>query len=78
MEKEQKERFEQALERKQEDAERKAQANQPAPGSAPPDADGSLPDHEHQLIGDDRPQDTLSVRDKNTGKGKKTADKWNQ
>ncbi len=28
---------------------------------------------------DDRgPQDTFSVRDKNSGKGKKTADKWNQ
>jgi hypothetical protein len=28
---------------------------------------------------DDRSsQDTFSVRDKNSGKGKKTADKWNQ
>jgi hypothetical protein len=25
-----------------------------------------------------RPQDVRSVRDKNSGKGKKTADKWNQ
>jgi hypothetical protein len=25
-----------------------------------------------------RPQDVYSVRDKNAGKGKKTADKWNQ
>ena len=26
----------------------------------------------------DRSQDTLSARDKNSGHGKKTADKWNQ
>ena len=34
---------------------------------------------QHSLISDDRKtQDVYSVRDKNSGKGKKTADKWNQ
>ena len=31
-----------------------------------------------KLKGHDRPQDEYSVRAKNAGKGKKTADKWNQ
>ena len=30
------------------------------------------------LVADDRQQDQLSVRAKNSGHGKKTADKWNQ
>jgi hypothetical protein len=33
---------------------------------------------EQSLIADDRQQDQLSVRAKNTGHKKKTADKWNQ
>lgn len=33
---------------------------------------------EHSLIGPDRPQDETSIRAKNSGHGKKTADKWNQ
>ena len=31
-----------------------------------------------EMRGDDRVQDDYSVRAKNTGHGKKTADKWNQ
>ena len=34
--------------------------------------------HEQQLIGADETPDSYSVRDKSTGHGKKTADKWNQ
>jgi hypothetical protein len=34
--------------------------------------------NEQQLIDTDETQDTYSVRDKSTGHGKKTADKWNQ
>jgi len=34
--------------------------------------------NENQLIDTDESQDTYSVRDKSTGHGKKTADKWNQ
>jgi hypothetical protein len=33
---------------------------------------------EEQMRGNDRVQDDLSVRAKNSGHGKKTADKWNQ
>ena len=33
---------------------------------------------EESLVGTDRQQDQLSVRAKNTGHKKKTADKWNQ
>jgi hypothetical protein len=33
---------------------------------------------ERELIADERPQDEFSVRAKNTGHKKKTADKWNQ
>jgi hypothetical protein len=34
--------------------------------------------HEQSLEAADRPQDTMSVRAKNSGHKKKTADKWNQ
>jgi hypothetical protein len=34
--------------------------------------------HERQLFAHARPQDTVSPRAKNSGHGKKTADKWNQ
>ena len=33
---------------------------------------------EESLVGTDRQQEQLSVRAKNSGHGKKTADKWNQ
>jgi phage shock protein A len=33
---------------------------------------------EDSLVGTDRQQEQLSVRAKNSGHGKKTADKWNQ
>jgi hypothetical protein len=33
---------------------------------------------ENSLVGPDRQQEQLSVRAKNSGHGKKTADKWNQ
>lgn len=33
---------------------------------------------EQSLVGTDRQQDQLNVRAKNSGHGKKTADKWNQ
>jgi hypothetical protein len=37
---------------------------------------GRIP--EDEMRGTDRTQDELSVRAKNAGHGKKTADKWNQ
>lgn len=39
---------------------------------------GGMSDESEELLDPSRTQDELSVRAKNTGKGKKTADKWNQ
>ena len=39
---------------------------------------GEMVNTSEQLFEDNTHQDTLSVRAKNTGHGKKTADKWNQ
>jgi uncharacterized membrane protein affecting hemolysin expression len=38
----------------------------------------SVTDHERQLLAPEEDQDSLSVRAKSSGHGKKTADKWNQ
>ena len=37
-----------------------------------------MTDKSGELVADDRQQDDYSVRAKNSGKGKVTADKWNQ
>jgi hypothetical protein len=74
MEPDQQQRFAEAVERKKADAE--ARSRQP-----PPPAPGDSAVHEEIQASEveaGRPQDTYSVRDKNSGKGKKTADKWNQ
>jgi hypothetical protein len=44
----------------------------PPPAETPPHAP------EEDMLADARQQDDLSVRAKNSGHGKKTADKWNQ
>ncbi len=77
MDEEQRKRFERALEHKQEEAREKGEANQPfrADAEDPSGVDTTI---EHSLIAPGTPQDTFSARDKNQGKGKKTADKWNQ
>jgi hypothetical protein len=74
MEREQQERFAAAVERKKSDSEARSRAT----GEQTPT--GSAVDEEIQPseVETGRPQDTYSVRDKNAGKGKKTADKWNQ
>ncbi len=41
-------------------------------------AGSELPEEQPSLISSGRTQDTRSPRAKNAGKGKKTADKWNQ
>jgi hypothetical protein len=71
-------RFEAAVERKKDESRLASQQHHPA--SAPEDADPStISGDQHSLISDERKtQDVFSVRDKNSGKGKKTADKWNQ
>jgi len=40
--------------------------------------DARAAEQERKLISDATPQDVTSVRAKNMGHGKKTADKWNQ
>jgi hypothetical protein len=44
----------------------------------PPEDDVPNVVPEEQMRANDRTQDDLSVRAKNSGHGKKTADKWNQ
>jgi hypothetical protein len=39
---------------------------------------GTMQDTSRQVFDASRPQDVASVRAKNSGHGKKTADKWNQ
>ena len=79
MEPEQKKRFRAAVDRKSQAAEEASHhpGRNPAQGSPVTlDESGQM---QPGLQTDDRStQDTFSVRDKNSGKGKKTADKWNQ
>jgi len=48
------------------------QAGRPPTAETPPHAP------EEDMLAESRQQDDLSVRAKNSGHGKKTADKWNQ
>jgi len=73
MEEEQRQRFEQAVERKKAEAKAASEAP-PAFAADPPD----MEDMQRSRIDTAHTQDDFSVRDKNAGKGKKTADKWNQ
>jgi hypothetical protein len=70
--------FEAAVERKKDESRVRSQQHHPAGEAGTADPSGIEGD-QHSLISDDRKtQDVFSVRDKNSGKGKKTADKWNQ
>jgi hypothetical protein len=76
MDEETRERFEAAVERKKDESRQRSQQDG---GAAPTGATGEVDGDQHKLISDGRKsQDVFSVRDKNSGKGKKTADKWNQ
>ena len=46
--------------------------------TSPPRDDTPTSAPDEKMRGADRTQDDLSVRAKNSGHGKKTADKWNQ
>ena len=63
-----------AVDRKAEAADAAARAHDDS-GPPPHDLEQAS---QHSLEESGRPQDVGSVRDKNSGKGKKTADKWNQ
>jgi hypothetical protein len=78
MDPKQQEAFEEAVERKKDESEARSRAQRPRGGPAPDDPAGVSEGAQSSVVEDGRTQDTFSVRDKNTGKGKKTADKWNQ
>jgi hypothetical protein len=59
------------LERKREETEARSHEQEP-------NASEGMTDEGGELLEPSRTQDELSVRAKNVGKGKKTADKWNQ
>jgi hypothetical protein len=66
--------YEAAVERKkQQSRERSQQEHRPEDASA-----GGVQGNQQSLVSDERDQDAISARQKNTGKGQKTADKWNQ
>jgi hypothetical protein len=71
-------RFEQAVERKKDESRRRSQEHHPAGGPPPEDPGGVAGDQAGLTSDASGSQDVSSVRDKNSGKGKKTADKWNQ
>ena len=73
---EQLERFRDAVDRKAADAKAASEATRHSPADPVPDA--GVGGDQRPLSEDGRTQDVFSVRDKNSGKGKKTADKWNQ
>ena len=73
MDEKQLDRFGEVVEQKKE----RSKAASEAAGESQPtgsEVSGDQPDLESSA----RPQDARSVRAKNAGKGKKTADKWNQ
>ncbi len=74
MDREQQERFAAAVERKKADSAERSRE----PHGATPDDRATHEDVQGSRIEAGRPQDTFSPREKNAGKGKKTADKWNQ
>jgi hypothetical protein len=78
MDPKQQQAFEEAVERKKDESEERSRAQRPMGGPAPEEGAGVAEAPQSSLVEDGRSQDTFSVRDKNTGKGKKTADKWNQ
>ena len=66
-------RLEAAVQRKKEASRRASrQAEEHPGGDTPP------PEEQRGRIEHGRPQDARSVREKSAGKGRKTADKWNQ
>jgi hypothetical protein len=68
-------RFRQAVERKSEHAREAAESAADAPAHAGED---DVQGDQAGLTERGRPQDAYDIRAKNSGKGKKTADKWNQ
>ena len=75
----QRERFKEAVDRKNEQARRRSERNPtPEPGDLPTEPVGDVEGDQESLYEQGRPQETVSARKKSSGHGKKTADKWNQ
>ena len=72
---EQLEQFGKAVEEKKRRSKEASEDSRPAQD---PRDGGEVSGDQEDLYAHERPQDTASVRAKNAGKGKKTADKWNQ
>jgi len=72
-------RFREAVDRKSEQATEAAESTHDSPaGGTAGGGDAAVQGDESSLTESGRPQDTYDIRAKNAGKGKKTADKWNQ
>ncbi|HEV2059521.1 MAG TPA: hypothetical protein VGR11_09195 [Solirubrobacteraceae bacterium] len=72
-------RFREAVDRKSEQAREAAESTGDSPvGGAGTGDDEAMRGGGDGLTYPGRPQDTYDIRAKNAGKGKKTADKWNQ
>ena len=72
-------RFREAVDRKSEHAREAAASTHDSPAGGAGRAGGDeVQGDEPGLTERGRPQDTYDIRAKNAGKGKKTADKWNQ
>lgn len=79
MDEQQRQAFEQAVEAKKEAAKDASEHPEQNPRLGTPVTLDSTGQAQPGMQTDDRStQDTFSVRAKNAGKGKKTADKWNQ
>ena len=76
MDPEQREAFREAVRRKSESSRERSMSHHPAQEDQSDDTVN--PAAEQDLFAANRPQDTLDPRAKNAGKGKTTADKWNQ
>ena len=74
MDPEQQERFREAVDRKSEEAEAKSKTGPQNPRTGDVDPQTQAP----TLYDTAYEQDDFDPRDKNSGHGKKTADKWNQ
>jgi hypothetical protein len=71
----QQEQFKDAVERKGEEARQRSEQGGAPEGIEPA---GGVQGDQESLTEHGRPQDVRSPRDKSSGHGKKTADKWNQ
>jgi hypothetical protein len=78
MDQSQREQFEEALEKKDREAAEREQRGKALAGTGGGTGDGGVDPESQDILAHGREQDDRSSRAKNSGHGKKTADKWNQ